>query len=53
MFPGYTALIILIPLFNLVEIIIISIKVSSPEFLWLSWQQILGSEVDLSHIENN
>ena len=49
-FPGYTTLIILIPIFNLVEIIIISIKVSSPEFLWLSWESILEAEVDISHL---
>ena len=47
-FPGYNIILIFTPIFNLVELIMLLFKVSDSQFLWLSWESVLSSNVTTS-----
>ena len=49
-FPGYNIILIFTPIFNLVELIMLLFKVSDSQFLWLSWESVLSSNVDVSSL---
>lgn len=49
-FPGYNLILIFTPIFNLVEVIMFIFKLSDQQFLWLSWESVLSSNVDANVI---